>query len=217
MSHGFAWITGIDNAPRTELRCAIGNESHVLLMRDEQDRTAGSLQRANDIDNVTDREHIDPRRRFIEDGQLRFHREDSGELDPMPFAAAESLVDPACQISFRVQTHLPQRRFRILLPMAQTHILTNRDAFEPCRFLPSEREPQPGPFVQRERKKIGPPKEDLPGARLVAVASHEEIRQGGLPRSIGSKQGVDFARLHGEIESIENPVVSDLTGEAANV
>ena len=139
------------------------------------------------------------------------------KFDPVTFTAAESLVDSAGQIALRVQANPFQGRFRILPPVAQTHVFTNRDAFESCRFLPGEREAQPGPFVHGERKKIGAPKEDLPGARLVAVASHEEISQGGLAGTVGSKQGMDFTGLHGEIESIENPVVSDLTGEAANV
>lgn len=101
--------------------------------------------------------------------------------------------------------------------MAQTHIFTDRDAFESRRFLPSERQAQPGSFVQGERKKVSALKEDLPGARPVAVASHEQIGKGGFTRSVGAKQGMNFTGLDGQIEPVENPVVIDLTGEAANV
>ncbi len=217
MIDGVPRAAGKDDAPGAELGGAIGGQRDLFLVCDQQDRSPCLLQRTDDVDDVRDREHIDACCRFIEDSQCRFHRKDRGEFDPVTFAAAETLVDPAGQIALRVQANPFQGRFRILPPVAQTHVFTNRDAFESCRFLPGEREAQPGPFVHGERKKIGAPKEDLPGARLVAVASHEEISQGGLPRPIGSKQGMDFAGLHGEIESIENPVVSDLTGEAANV
>src|SRR5512134_2642266 len=92
MIHGLAWTAGKDNASGAELGRAIGNEGHFLLMRDQEDRSAGFLQRADDVDDVIDREHIDARRRLIEDRQLGFHREDGRKLDPVALPAAQRLV-----------------------------------------------------------------------------------------------------------------------------
>ena len=94
MIHGLAWAAGKDNASGAELGRSIGNEGHLLLMCDQEDRSAGFLQGADDVDDVVDREHIDARRRLIEDRQFGFHREDGRKLDPVALTAAQRLVQP---------------------------------------------------------------------------------------------------------------------------
>ncbi len=113
MIHGLAWIAGKDNASGAELGRSIGDEGYFLLVRDAQNRSAGILQRADNADDVIDREHIDARRRLIEDCQLGFHREDGRKLDPMAFTAAQRLVQATCQVAVRIEPHLFECRFGI--------------------------------------------------------------------------------------------------------
>ena len=76
MIDGLARTAGEDNASGAELGGSIGNERHFLLVRDQQDRSSAVFQRANDVDDVSDREHVDSRRRLVQNGQFRVHRQD---------------------------------------------------------------------------------------------------------------------------------------------
>src|SRR5574339_680454 len=66
MIDGFPWTAGEDDASGAELRGPVGNERNLFLVRNQEDRSPRCFQRANDADDVVDREHIDPRSRLVE-------------------------------------------------------------------------------------------------------------------------------------------------------
>jgi hypothetical protein len=107
------WIAGEDDPSITQLGCRVSDGRDLFLMSDEQDSPAVILERADDVDDVVDREHVDSRGGLIENRQRRFHRQHGRQLDSMTFSAAEGLIDSPNEVAVWIQTDLHQYRLWI--------------------------------------------------------------------------------------------------------
>jgi hypothetical protein len=191
----------------------------ALVVGDHQERALGRAQRVHALRHLLQRVDIETRIGLVEDRQLRLEYGHLKDLVALFFAAGETFVDRAMQQFVRDLHHLELLAHQLeklhgvqLLFTAHLALRIERgaqkvgviDAGNFHRVLKRQKHAGRRALFRIQREQVDAVVDHRAGGDFVTVAAGEHVAQGRFAGAVRPHDGVDFARIHGKAEALEN-------------